>query len=138
MEPAEPTATDRDAGAGDHLTDEPSVTSSLEHLVAGSQGVISKRIDLALLEGRELLSRTVQGAALLGFGAVLAAAAWLSLAGGVVLLVFPDASWVVRLTAFGLLNGGGAVGLVALAMRRVRRATLEPPDVSESRPSSAA
>jgi hypothetical protein len=30
---------------------EPSVSSALEHLAAGSQGVIAKRIDLALLEG---------------------------------------------------------------------------------------
>ena len=76
MELAEASATNSDSAGGDSLTDEPSVTSSLGHLVAGSQGVITKRIDLALLEGRELLSRSIERAALVGAGMVLAAAAW--------------------------------------------------------------
>lgn len=96
---------------------EPSVSSSLEHLVAGSQGVITKRIDLALLEGQELLSHTLQRAALVGFGMVLAAGAWFALAACLVLLVTPNANLILRLAAFGLLNAGGALGLVALAMR---------------------
>ena len=115
MELAEPSGTNSDS-----VTDESSVASSLEHLVAGSQGVITKRIDLALLEGRELLSRTLQGAALVGLGIVLAAAAWFAVAASVVLLVIPDTGWVVRFAAFGLLNGGTAVGLATLAMRRGR------------------
>jgi uncharacterized membrane protein YqjE len=97
--------------------DEPSVSSSLEHLVAGSQGVITKRIDLALLEGQDLLSRTLQRAALAAFGMVLAAGAWFAVAACLVLLVTPNATPVLRLAAFGLLNAGGALGLVALAMR---------------------
>jgi uncharacterized membrane protein YqjE len=112
--------TETPATEGDGATGEQSVSSSLEHLVAGSQGVVTKRIDLALLEGRELLSRTLQGTALVGLGIILAAAAWFSVTASVVLLVIPDASWVVGLAAFGLLNGGTAVGLVTLAMRRGR------------------
>lgn len=118
MDIAEPSGTNDRS-----LTDESSVASSLEHLVSGSQGVVTKRIDLALLEGRELLSRTVQGAALVGLGIVLAAAAWLALVASGVLLVIPEASGVVRLAVFGLLNGGCAVGLVALAVRRGRPQT---------------
>lgn len=97
--------------------EEPSVSSSLEHLVAGSQGVITKRIDLALLEGRDLLSHSLQRAALVGFAMVLGAGAWFAVAACLVLLVTPNASLVLRLAAFGLLNAGGALGLVALAMR---------------------
>jgi hypothetical protein len=113
---------------GDHASDdspngESSMSSSLEHLVAGSQGVISKRIDLALLEGRELLSRSIERTALVGAGMVLAAAAWFAGAACVVLLIAPDASLVVRVAAFGLLNGAGACGLVTLAMRRGRPQT---------------
>ncbi len=111
-------------------TGEPSVSSSLEHLVAGSQGVINKRIDLALLEGRELLSRALQGTALVGLGIILVAAAWLAATASVVLLVIPDASWVGRLAAFALINGGTAVGLVTLAMRH------SPPPPTRPRPSS--
>ena len=105
--------------AGEHSpASEPSLSSSLEHLVAGSQGVITKRIDLALLEGQDLLSRTLQRAALVAFAMVLAAGAWFAVAACLVLLVTPNAGPVLRLAAFGLLNAGGALGLVALAMRR--------------------
>jgi uncharacterized membrane protein YqjE len=120
VELAEPSGTNSDSAGGDSLAGEPSVASSLEHLVAGSQGVITKRIDLALLEGRELLSRTLQGSVLVGLGIILAAAAWFAVTACVVLLVIPDASRVGRLAAFGLLNAGTAVGLVTLAMRRGR------------------
>jgi len=102
---------------GDNPAGEPTVSSSLEHLVAGSQGVITKRIDLALLEGQELLSQTLQRAALVGFGMVLAAGAWFAAAACLVLLVTPNANLVLRLAAFAVLNAGGALGLVALAMR---------------------
>ena len=110
--------TTQDEGAGGHsATGEPSVSSSLEHLVAGSQGVITKRIDLALLEGQELLSRTLQRAGLFAFGMVLAAGAWFALAACLVLFIVPNANPILRLAAFGLLNAGSALGLVALAMR---------------------
>lgn len=117
MELAEPSGTNSDNARDDSPTGEPSVSSSLEHLMAGSQGVITKRIDLALLEGQELLSRTLQRAALVAFAVVLAAGAWFAVAACLVLLVTPNASPVIRLAAFGLLNAGGALGLVALAMR---------------------
>jgi len=117
VELAEPPGTNSDNARDDSPTGEPSVSSSLEHLVAGSQGVITKRIDLALLEGQELLSRTLQRAALVAFAVVLAAGAWFAVAACLVLLVTPNASPVIRLAAFGLLNAGGALGLVALAMR---------------------
>jgi len=100
---------------------EPSVSSALEHLVAGSQGAITKRIDLALLEGQELLSRTFRGAALLGFGMVLAAGAWFAAATCLVLLTTPDASVIVRVAIFSVLNAAGTVSLVALAMRGRRQ-----------------
>lgn len=110
-------ATQGDSAGWHSPAGEPSVSSSLEHLVAGSQGVITKRIDLALLEGQEVLSRTLQRAALVAFGMVLAAGAWFAGAACLVLLVAPNANLVLRLAAFGLLNAGGALGLVALAMR---------------------
>jgi hypothetical protein len=120
VELAETLVAHGDNARDDSPAGEPSVSSSLEHLVAGSQGVITKRIDLALLEGHELLSRSIERAALVGAGMVLAAAAWFALAGAFVLFVAPDASPVIGLAAFGLLNGGGAVGLVVLAIRHSR------------------
>ncbi len=100
---------------------EPSVTSSLERLVAGSQGVIAKQIDLALLEGQEMMSRTLQRAALVAAATLLAVVAWLAAAVSLVELAAADASVVTRLALFALLNGGAAIGLVLLA----RRAQLE-------------
>jgi hypothetical protein len=120
MESAATAAVHHDSAAGHGVPAEPSVSSALEHLVAGSQGVITKRIDLALLEGHELLSRSIERGVLVGAGIVLAAAAWFAAAGAGVLFVFPTASPLLHLTAFGVLNAGGALGLVALAMRRNR------------------
>jgi len=114
------TAVARGDKAGEGVNTEPSVSSALEHLAAGSQGVITKRIDLALLEGQELLSRTLQRAALNGAGTLLAVGAWFAGAACLVQFVAPDATLAVRLALFALLNGGGAVALVTLAMRRGR------------------
>ena len=106
-----------DSAGGHSATGEPSVSSAIEHLVASSQGVITKRIDLALLEGQALFSRTLQRAALALLGMVLGAGAWFAAATCLVLLVIPNADLVLRLAAFALLNAGGALAFVALAMR---------------------
>lgn len=101
-------------------TDERSVSTSLEHLVTASQRVITNRIDLALLEGREQLSHGLQSAALAGIGIFLLTVAWLALSSCLILLVLPDANWLGRLAAFGLINA--AAGLVTLALRGSRAA----------------
>jgi len=75
MERAEALAAHGNNTRDDSSTGEPSISSSLDPLIAGSQGVITKRIDLALLEGHELLSRSVERGALVGAGMVLAAVA---------------------------------------------------------------
>lgn len=102
------------------VSGESSVSSALEHLVAGSQGVITKRIDLALLESQELLTRTLQRAALGAVGVVLAMAAWFALATSFVLVAMPSETWSVRLAMLGSLNGAAALGLVAFARGRGR------------------
>jgi hypothetical protein len=131
---AEARVTPGDSAGGHDASGEPSISAAIEHLVASSQGEVTKRIDLALLEGRDLLSRTLQRAALIGCGMVLAAGAWFAVAACVVLLIAPHASLAVRLATFGLLNAGGAVGLVALAMRgrpqAPARATGNPPSIT--------
>ena len=98
--------------------DEPSVSSALERLGAAGQGVVAKRIDLALLEGHALLSRILQTAAWLAPGILLASVAWFAAAAAIVLLVAPAATLAVRLVIFGSLNAGGAAVLVALGTRR--------------------
>ncbi|MDZ4684425.1 MAG: hypothetical protein SH850_04995 [Planctomycetaceae bacterium] len=105
---------------------EPSLASSVEHLVAGSHGLLTKRVDLALLEGQEMLSQTINRAALLCACGVLALASWFAGTAAVVLVVFPDATAVTRLAAFGLFNGGTALFLFALASRRLPAAIARP------------
>lgn len=117
MAPAQAQARHNGTAGGESGPSEPSVSSAIEHVVASSQGVITKRIDLALLEGQELVSRTLQRAVLGVCGMVLAAAAWFAFAACLVLLATPGGSPLLRLAAFGLLNAGGALGLVALAVR---------------------
>ncbi len=116
---AEGHATQGDSGRGGHaVTSEPSVSSALEHLMASSQGAITKRIDLAMLEGREFVSRTLRGAVLVGLGVMFGAGAWFAAATCLALLATPNGSLTVRLAVFGLLNAGAAVGLVAFSLRR--------------------
>lgn len=134
MERAETVVTHGSNVRDDSSNGQPSVSSSLEHLVAGSQGVITKRIDLALLEGQELLSRSIERVALVGAGMVLAVVAWFAGAGALVLFVAPDASPVIRLAAFGLLNGAGAVGLVTLGTRHRSASDTGAPDGHGARP----
>jgi len=98
--------------------DEPSVSSALERLGTAGQGVVAKRIDLALLEGHELLSQTIGRATLVGPGIVLATVAWFALVAAFVLVVTPAATLAVRLAIFGLVNVAGAAGLIALGTRR--------------------
>jgi len=98
---------------------DPSVSSSLEHLIAGSQGVITKRLDLALLETQEILSRVVERAAVAAVAIVLAAGTWFALAAALVLLVAPDADPLLQLTFFGLINAAGTLGLLRFVQRHV-------------------
>jgi uncharacterized membrane protein YqjE len=100
------------------LPDAPSVSSALERLGSAGQGVVAKRIDLALLEGHELLSRTIGSATLVGPGMVLATVAWFALVTAFILVVAPEATVAVHLVIFGFVNGGGAAGLIALGTRR--------------------
>jgi hypothetical protein len=96
----------------------PSMTAALESLAAGSQGIITKRIDLALLEAHELFSRTLPRVALIGAGTSLAVAAWFAAAASVVEFVAVDSSLPIRLALFALLNGVSAAALIARANRQ--------------------
>ncbi len=98
------------------------VTTSLEHLVSASHSILSKRIDLVLLEVQEIVSRSLTGAALAGICMLLAAGAWFAVAGAGVLLLIPDASPMLRLFTFGLVNCAGALGCALMLVRYGRSA----------------
>jgi uncharacterized membrane protein YqjE len=98
-----------ESGTMERPEGDPSVSSSLEHLIAGSQGVITKRVDLALLEAQEMLSRIVEQAAVASVAVLLAAGTWFAFGAAFVLLVAPDADLLLQLTAFGLINAAGTL-----------------------------
>ncbi|MFN2428034.1 MAG: hypothetical protein ABR587_16485 [Candidatus Binatia bacterium] len=111
-----------------------SATAAFEHLVQSTQGVVTKRIDLALLEGREIASDTLDRAAWGGIGVVLATAAWLSLAMSLVFLLLPGAAPAVRLATFALLNGIAAAAALAYAARSKRQAGARSNALLEEKP----
>lgn len=96
---------------------DPTVSTSLEHLITASQGVLTKRVDLAMLEGQEAIARFVERAALAGIGMLLAAGAWFAVTGALVQFAAPTADPALRLAAFGLLSAAGAFGFFTLARR---------------------
>lgn len=117
MEPSGGITQGENAGRYEASEESP-VSSALEHLVVGSQGIITKRIDLALLEAQELLIRTLHRAALGTAGIILAVAAWFAVTASLILMMTPNETLSVRMAVFGLLNGGVAFGLLAVARRR--------------------
>lgn len=114
----QPSTTTRDAAGNDSAAVAPSMTTSLEHLVSGSQGVFNNRIDLALLEARESLARSAEKAALVALAMSLAVAAWFAATAALVIAAAPDSGIAVRLAAFGALNAVGAAVLLAVSLRR--------------------
>lgn len=86
------------------LRDEPTLASALEHVITASQGVITKRIDLALLEMQQLLTRTTLRLALLISAITIGCFAWLACTACLVLVISPQASLPAQLAMFGGLN----------------------------------
>lgn len=97
---------------------EPTIPSAVEKLVAASQGVITKRIDLVMLEVDEMMARLVTRAAFVAFGLVLALAAWVAAVGALVLYVTPGAGTMVHLGIFAAINAAAGVAVVAAGVAK--------------------
>ena len=97
------------------VSEEPSVSAALERVAIATQGIITKRIDLALLEGQEAVSRILRATALASVGIILASAGWFALIWSVLLVL--ETSREVRFGVFGLLNVMIAAVLIVLAIR---------------------
>jgi hypothetical protein len=94
---------------------EPNLTDSLEQLLASSQNVVTKRIDLALLEGSEIITRSIRQLAMLSAAVAMVTGMWFALVAAVVEFVLPQASLAARLAAFAGINAAGAVAFLLLA-----------------------
>ena len=94
-----------------------SIGTALERLLTASQSVVTKRIDLALLEARDLVSRGLISIFLLGLNIVWIAAAWCALTICLIALVLRDGSFVAHVAAFGILNAAAALVGVLIIRR---------------------
>lgn len=87
------------AGAG-----EPSMSGAIERLFAATQGVITKRIDLALLQVEEIFSRGLASIAVIGLSVLCLTASWFATVVCAVLLIASNGSLIERVALFGLIN----------------------------------
>jgi membrane protein implicated in regulation of membrane protease activity len=102
---------------------EPSVPAALEKIATASQRVLSKRIDLLMLDNHEMISRLLVKAALLSVGVVAGLAAWMSAVAALVTWLVPTWSTAGQLGIFALLNAVVAGAVIAFTLR-------EPPRLS--------
>jgi uncharacterized membrane protein YqjE len=102
-----------------HEPGEPSVTSSIERMVIASQNVISKKIDLAVLEGQEWITRAVSSVLLAAVGGLLACAAWLSLVACIALALPESFNTLGRAAVFTAVNVIAAILMLRPVLRRV-------------------
>jgi len=98
----------------------PSVPGALDRVVDAAQQVVADQVDLALLEARETLRRTLSAAALLVLGTLLAAVAWCAIMiAAHELLVQRMAPWQ-SLGVIGLVNAFLAAGAAIAGVQRAR------------------
>lgn len=100
---------------------EPSVPAALEKIASVSQRVLSKRIDLLMLDNHELISRLLVKAAALSVGVVTGLSAWLSAISALLVWLLPDWSTSGRLAMFALLNAVFSAVVVAIVLRKPPR-----------------
>ena len=101
----------------------PSVISAVERLLVASEGVIAKRIDLALLEGHELLARVLLIGALGSSVILLVTGALFALIAALVLAIMPEATRAAHLAVFGGIDVVVAVA-IALPLSRTTKGLL--------------
>jgi len=95
----------------------PSVPAALEKIASATQRVISKRIDLVMLENHELVSTLIARAALISFGVVVALSAWFAAIAAVVFYLMPNSGVVLHLAVFAAINAAVGAIVVAFGLR---------------------
>jgi hypothetical protein len=96
---------------------EPSVPAALEKIASASQRVLSKRIDLLMLDNHEMISRLLVKAALLSVGVVAGLAAWMTATAAIVTWLVPNWSTAGQLGIFALVNAVVAAVVVTFTLR---------------------
>jgi len=96
---------------------EPSLPAALEKLASATQGVITKRIDLVMLEINALVGTLVVRTALVIFGVIVGLAAWFGAISALVLWLTPNMGTVGHLAIFALVNAAIGAVVVFFAVR---------------------
>lgn len=96
----------------------PSASAALEKLTSATQRVVTKRIDLLMLEVHELVGSLAVKAALMGFGVVVGLAAWFAAISALVLYQLPTSSLVYQLMIFAAINAVVGVVVAGFALRK--------------------
>lgn len=90
--------------------------TALDRLASATQGMVSKRIDLVMLENHELASALLFKSVLVGIGIVLGLGAWFSATTAAVFLLAPAAGTVAHLACLAVIHAAVATFVVARAM----------------------
>lgn len=102
---------------------EPSLTSALERIVQASQRVIGDRVDLVVLETRELLALTFRGLLALGLAIGLLLLAWLATSSMLVFLLLNAMSRSGALAIVAGINLVLGAVLLRIALSKIDTAT---------------
>jgi hypothetical protein len=93
---------------------EPSLVTSIIHVVEAGHRVVLDRLDLVRYDLAETGTRTLRGAALIGVGAVLLAGSWFALMAGAVIWLQTFMSLAISTAIVG--GASALVGAIALAL----------------------
>jgi len=97
-----------------------SLTAALEHFLNASQRVITKRIDLALLELSDGVKRVVRGTLMIGVGVSIVACGWWALMAFIVFLLDGVFTLPARLAIIVGLSAAIGVVLIVVGIQDVR------------------
>lgn len=118
-------------------TSEPSVPAALEKIASASQRVLSKRIDLLMLDNHEMISRLLVKAALLSVGVFAGLAAWMTAIAAAVAWLMPTWATAGQLGVFSLANAVVAGVVVAFTLRDPPRLSGETDELLEDEAEAA-
>lgn len=97
-----------------------SLTTALEHLFDATQRIITKRIDLALLEISDALTRVFRGTALIGLGIAIVCCSWWGLMAFIVFTLEDVFTLPVRLAIVVVISAVSGGTLVVIGVQEVR------------------
>ena len=104
--PLSPTAMKTAIERHNHTDGEASVATALTHVIEAGQQVILDRIELARLDAREMLGRTLRASVFFATGTLFVVGGWAAIMAMAVILLDRALPLSASLALVGVLNGG--------------------------------